>query len=56
MKKTKIKQSKPRVTWGFSPITRVKKSKKTYSRDTLKQEYQKTLKLFLAKEENMHVQ
>lgn len=28
----KIPQQKNRVTWGFNPVTRVKPSKKIYSR------------------------
>ena len=41
MKKTihiKIPHQKQRVTWGFSPVTRVKPSKKRYSRKNYKVE------------------
>ena len=38
MKKIKLKipKQKQRVTWGFNPITRVVKNKKTYSRKNYK--------------------
>jgi hypothetical protein len=32
----KIKKPKERVTWGFSPVSRVVKSKKVYSRKKFK--------------------
>lgn len=32
MKQKKLIAPKARVTWGFSPVTRVKKSKKLYNR------------------------
>jgi len=32
MKKSKVKKPKQRVLWGFNPVTRVKSSKKIYSR------------------------
>ncbi|EDZ63560.1 hypothetical protein SMGD1_2051 [Sulfurimonas gotlandica GD1] len=34
--KIKTSEIKSRVTWGFNPVTRVKKSKKDYSRKNYK--------------------
>ena len=34
----KISHQKQRITWGFSPVTRVKPSKKHYSRKNYKVE------------------
>jgi len=34
----KIKRLKSRITWGFNPVTRIKKSKKFYSRKNLKKD------------------
>lgn len=42
MKETiQVKKSyiKSRVTWGFNPVTRMKRSKKVYSRKNYKPEY-----------------
>ena len=36
---TKRRKIKQRVTWGFSPVTRVKPSKKIYSRKNNKINY-----------------
>lgn len=48
MKKIKIKKLKSRVTWGFSPVTRVKKSKKIYSRNILKTQKKEAINTLLA--------
>ena len=32
----KVKKAKKRITWGFSPVSRVVPSKKRYSRKKLK--------------------
>ncbi len=34
--KIKVSEIKSRVTWGFNPVTRVKSSKKVYSRKNYK--------------------
>ncbi len=34
----KVKTPKARITWGFSPVSRVVPSKKRYSRAKIKQE------------------
>ena len=44
MKRKKLKPLKSRVTWGFSPVTRVKKSHKLYSRKSLHRECANALK------------
>lgn len=44
MKKIKIKEPKARVTWAFSPVTRVKPSKKIYSRKKAKKNFKMTEK------------
>lgn len=31
-----MKKIKPRITWGFNPVQRVKQSKKIYSRKNIK--------------------
>ena len=38
-KSIKIPKIKPRITWGFNPSTRIKPSKKIYSRKNYKIEY-----------------
>ena len=38
-----MKRLKTRITWGFSPVTRVVKSKKTYNRKKAKREFKKEL-------------
>jgi len=37
------KRLKTRIIWGFNPVTRVKKSKKIYSRKAFKLEHHKNL-------------
>jgi len=39
-----MKRLKSRVIWGFNPVTRVVKSKKTYSRTKEKEQTRKDLK------------
>jgi hypothetical protein len=42
-KKAKKKLSQPRRSWAIDPVTRVKQSDKTYSRDAAKKNVKKEL-------------